>query len=42
MLGWASKNKKDKDKKLNRIIDNSKEYKILSLKEINMLENIKD
>lgn len=42
MLGWARKNTKEKEKKMNRIIDNSKEYKVLSLKEINMLENIKD
>lgn len=42
MLGWASKNKKEKDKKINRIVDNSKEYKVLSLKEINILEKIKD
>ena len=42
MLGWARKNTKEKEKKINKIIDNSKEYKVLSLKEINMLENIKD
>lgn len=41
MLGWAKKNTKDKDKKIDRIINNCKEYKILNLKEINMLENNK-
>ena len=40
MLGWARKN--TKEKKMDRIINNSKEYKVLSLKEINMVENIKD
>lgn len=39
MLGWARNNTKNKDKKIQRIIDNCKEYKILNLEDINMLEN---
>ena len=42
MLGWARKNTKEKDKKIKRIIDNCKDYRILNLKEINELENNKD
>lgn len=42
MLGWARKNTKEKDKKIKKIIDNCKDYKILNLKEINELENNKD
>ena len=42
MLGWARKDIKSKDKKINRIIDNCKDYRILCFKEINELENIKD
>ena len=34
MLGWARKNTKKKDKKIKRIIDNCKDYRILNLKEI--------
>ena len=39
MLGWARDNTKNKDKKIKRIINNCKEYKILNLKDINVLEN---
>ena len=38
MLGWARNNTKEKDKKIKRIIDNCKDYRILNLKEINELE----
>lgn len=35
MMVWARKNNKEKNKKIDRIINNCKEYKILNLKEIN-------